>query len=65
MPISAARRIAFDILMRVETQGAYASDLLHEELGIELKSEDAGLATEVTMGVLRRRSLLDFLIEHA
>lgn len=65
MPISAARRITFDILMRVETQGAFASDLLHEELGIELKSEDAGLATEVTMGVLRRRSLLDFLIEHA
>ena len=62
MPVSQARQIAFDILSRVESQGAFASDLLHAELTAKIKSEDAGLATELTMGVLRQQRLLDFLI---
>jgi 16S rRNA (cytosine967-C5)-methyltransferase len=32
MPVTPARRIAFDILLRVETGEAYASDLLHAKL---------------------------------
>jgi 16S rRNA (cytosine967-C5)-methyltransferase len=63
MPISAARKIAFELLRRVEAEGAYASDLLHSELGANVKPVDAALATELTLGVLRWRRLLDFLIE--
>lgn len=70
MTVSPARAIAFDILCRVESEGAYASDLLHAELGGEprhgrskpVKPEDASLATEISLGVLRWRRLLDFLL---
>ncbi len=56
-----ARRIAFDILRKVET-GGYASDLLlAQTAGID--SRDAGLAAEIVFGVLRYRAQLDFLIE--
>ena len=61
--ISVARKIAYEVLSRVEAEGAYASDLLHSELGARVKPEDAGLATELVMGVLRWRRLLDFLLE--
>jgi 16S rRNA (cytosine967-C5)-methyltransferase len=63
MPISPARKIAYDVLGRVEGEGAYASDLLHAELGARVKPADAALATELTLGVLRQRMLLDFLLE--
>jgi 16S rRNA (cytosine967-C5)-methyltransferase len=63
MPISAARTIAFDALRRVEADVAYASDVLHAELDSRVKPADAALATELTMGVLRWRGLLDFLLE--
>ncbi len=59
MPISPARTAAFDILLRVETQAAYASELLHSSLLDGLSSRDRGLATEIVMGVLRWRSRLD------
>jgi 16S rRNA (cytosine967-C5)-methyltransferase len=62
--VSAARKIAFDTLLRVEAEGAYASDVLHTELGANVKTEDAALATELTLGVLRWRGLLDFHLEH-
>ena len=61
--ISAARKIAYEVLRRVEGEGAYASDLLHSELGPRVIPEDAGLATELVMGVLRWRRLLDSLLE--
>ena len=61
--ISPARKIAYEVLRRVEAEGAYASDVLHAELGARVKAEDAGLATELVMGVLRWRRLLDFLLE--
>ncbi|MCU1342493.1 MAG: sun protein, partial [Candidatus Acidoferrum typicum] len=62
MPISPARTIAFDVLRRVETQSAYADEVLRAELGGSVRTEDAGLATELTLGVLRWQRLLDFLI---
>jgi 16S rRNA (cytosine967-C5)-methyltransferase len=37
--------------------------VLHRELGPGVKAEDAALATELAMGVLRWRGLLDFLLE--
>ncbi len=63
MAVSPARQIAFDVLRRVESEGAYASDALHSELSAKIKQPDAALATELTMGVLRWRALLDFLLE--
>jgi 16S rRNA (cytosine967-C5)-methyltransferase len=63
MAVSISRHIAFEVLRRVESEGAYASDLLHAELGANVKLVDAALATELTLGVLRQRRLLDFLLE--
>jgi len=47
----------------VEAEGAYASDVLHAELGPRVTTENAALATEITFGVLRWRRLLDFLLD--
>ena len=66
MPISPARVAAFDILLRVEREDSYASELLHSSRYAELSSADHGLATELVMGVLRWRLLLDHRIaEHS
>ena len=59
MPTSPARTAAFDILLRIEQQDAYASELLHSDPYAKLSPADHGLATELVMGVLRWRSLLD------
>jgi len=63
MPISQARTIAFDVLLRVAKQDAYADDVLRAELDGSVKTEDAGLATELALGVLRWQRLLDFAID--
>jgi 16S rRNA (cytosine967-C5)-methyltransferase len=66
MPISPARIAAFDILLRVEREDSYASELLHASHYSKLSVADHGLATELVMGVLRWRSLLDKRIaEHS
>ena len=66
MPVSPARAAAFDILLRVETTDAYASELLHSSRVAQLSPADHGLATEIVMGVLRWRSVLDELLsKHA
>jgi 16S rRNA (cytosine967-C5)-methyltransferase len=62
MPVSAARAVAFDILLRVEQQDAYASELLHSDRLDKLSTGDRGLTTEIVMGVLRWQSRLDRLI---
>jgi 16S rRNA (cytosine967-C5)-methyltransferase len=59
MANSPARVAAFDILLRIEQQDAYASELLHSSQYAKLSPADHGLATELVMGVLRWRSLLD------
>jgi 16S rRNA (cytosine967-C5)-methyltransferase len=59
MPISPARTVAFDVLLRVEQHDAYASELLHSHRLDGLALDDRGLATELVMGVLRWRSRLD------
>jgi 16S rRNA (cytosine967-C5)-methyltransferase len=63
MSISRARTIAFDVLLRVAKQDAYADDVLRGELDSAVKTEDAGLATELTLGVLRWQRLLDFVLD--
>jgi len=55
--------MAYQVLRRVEAEGAYASDVLYEALDVDMKSADAALATEITLGVLRWRRLLDFLLD--
>jgi 16S rRNA (cytosine967-C5)-methyltransferase len=59
MPISPARVAAFDILLRVEREDSYASELLHSSRYAGVSTADHGLATELVMGVLRWRSFLD------
>ena len=57
--VSPARAAAFDILLRVERESSYASELLHSRTYDRLTAVDHSLATELVMGVLRWRSLLD------
>jgi 16S rRNA (cytosine967-C5)-methyltransferase len=59
MPISPARIAAFDILLRVERESSYASELLHSSRYASLSAADHGLTTGLVMGVLRWRSVLD------
>ena len=65
MPVSPARAAAFDILLRVERESSYASELLHSSVYEQLSTADHGLATELVMGVLRWRSRLDAAIATA
>lgn len=62
MPVSPARAVAFDILLRVEQQAAYASELLHSDRLDKLSVADRALTTEIVMGVLRWQSRLDSMI---
>lgn len=62
MAVSPARNAAFNILLRVERESAYAVELLHSGLVDELSAVDRNLATEIVMGVLRWRSSLDHVI---
>ena len=57
--VSPARAAAFDILLRVEQESSYAAELLHTRTYERLTPVDHSLATELVMGVLRWRSLLD------
>jgi 16S rRNA (cytosine967-C5)-methyltransferase len=59
MPVSPARAAAFEILLKVERDHSYASELLHSSRFHNLSTADHGLLTELVMGVLRWKSLLD------
>src|SRR5436305_2858688 len=59
MPLSSARAAAFDILLRVERESSYASELLHADTYNRLSAQDHALTMELVMGVLRWRSRLD------
>lgn len=65
MTVSAARATAFDILLKVEQQDSYASELLHSYRLDALSQVDRGLCTELVMGVLRWKSVLDDAIAKA
>ncbi len=62
MSLSPARAAAFDVLFRVERNDSYASELLHSTQFSKLSPADHALTTELVMGVLRWRSLLDIEI---
>ncbi len=57
--VSPARAAAFDILVRIERESSYASELLHSRSCNRLSAVDHALTTELVMGVLRWHSLLD------
>ena len=65
MPVSPARAAAFQILLRAERDQSYACELLHSDRNAQLSSADHGLATELVMGVLRWRSVLDQTLARA
>src|SRR5260370_3244619 len=62
MAVSPARAAAFDILLRVEQEASFASELLHSTAYERFSAADHGLTTELVMGVLRWRSRLDAAI---
>ncbi|HEX5708093.1 MAG TPA: transcription antitermination factor NusB, partial [Pyrinomonadaceae bacterium] len=61
--VSPARRAAFEILRRVEEEGAFAAPLL-ASLSVELDPEDRALCHELVLGVLRRQLWLDRALAH-
>ncbi len=61
--VSPARRAAFEILRRVEDEGAFASVLLAAS-DEELRAEDRALCYELVLGTLRWQLWLDAVIEH-
>lgn len=61
--LSPARVAAYEVLERVITQNAFASNLLSTSRYDKLSREDRALLQELTMGVLRWQGRLDFLIE--
>ncbi|GAB2515012.1 RsmB/NOP family class I SAM-dependent RNA methyltransferase [Paramicrobacterium agarici] len=64
--IQASRLVAFDVLMAVDADEAYANLLLpHEIARASLAPNDAALATELCYGTLRRRGHYDAVIENA
>jgi 16S rRNA (cytosine967-C5)-methyltransferase len=63
MPLSPARRAAFEILRRVEDESAYASSLL-ATMDERLRDDDRSLCHELVLGVLRQQLWLDRALEH-
>ena len=62
MKVSPARLTAYEILKRVATEEAYASNILASGRYENLASADHALAQELTLGVLRWQAQLDFII---
>jgi 16S rRNA (cytosine967-C5)-methyltransferase len=61
--VAPSRVAAVDILWRVATEDAFASNLLASPRYDRLSREDHALAQELSLGVLRWQIQLDFLIE--
>jgi 16S rRNA (cytosine967-C5)-methyltransferase len=60
--VSPARRVAYEVLQRVESGHDFAADLLRTPKVSSLSEPDQSLATELVLGVLRRRAELDACI---
>ncbi|GLK18576.1 RsmB/NOP family class I SAM-dependent RNA methyltransferase [Herbiconiux flava] len=64
--VQPARRVALDVIAAVRADDAYANLLLPVRIAdARLSPADAGLATELTYGTLRRRGYYDRVIELA
>jgi 16S rRNA (cytosine967-C5)-methyltransferase len=64
MPAAPSRVAAYKVLLRVERESSYAVELLHSGMLDDLEPADRNLTTELVMGVLRWRSVLDQYIAH-
>ena len=62
--MSDPRRVALEVLLRVEQGGAYANATLDSRLGgdLDLSPRDRALATELVYGTLRRALSLDWIL---
>ena len=65
MGVSPARRAAFIVLMKVETEGAFSTDALHSSLLDSLTERDRALVSEVVLGCLRRQGEIDNFLTQA
>ncbi|MEV7828683.1 RsmB/NOP family class I SAM-dependent RNA methyltransferase [Microbacterium enclense] len=66
MSVQGARAVAYEVLRAVSGDEAYANLLLpHAIVRARLDAKDAGLATELTYGTLRRRGTYDAIIAAA
>ncbi|MBB3158131.1 16S rRNA (cytosine967-C5)-methyltransferase [Microbacterium proteolyticum] len=66
MSVQGARTVAYEVLRAVSGDEAYANLLLpHAIVRARLDAKDAGLATELTYGTLRRRGTYDAIIAAA
>ena len=63
LSVSPARQAAFDILIRVEKEDAYASVRIAALSQSDLSREDRALTQEIVLGVLRWQRSLDYFIE--
>lgn len=64
--VSSPRKIAFDVLLAVEDDDAYANLLLPSKLNsAELSSSDSAFATELAYGTLRMQGFYDAVISNA
>ena len=60
----ATRRVAYDVLQAVHEKDAYSNLVLPSALDhLKVSARDAGLATEMTYGALRRQGSLDAVID--
>ncbi|MBX9672412.1 MAG: 16S rRNA (cytosine(967)-C(5))-methyltransferase RsmB [Candidatus Obscuribacterales bacterium] len=62
----ASRRLALEILIKIERKGAYTNVILKESLdehSRKLNEKDRALVTAIVQGVLRKQSTLDAIIE--
>src|SRR5258705_583364 len=63
VPVTASRKAAYSILLRVGAWRDFAVDLLQREDVSRLSDPDRRLTTEIVMGVLRWQGALDGEIE--
>jgi 16S rRNA (cytosine967-C5)-methyltransferase len=62
--LTKSRKIASQILLRVELAASFADELLNSRLTEDLSPADRGLIQEIVLGCLRRRNQLDWLAAH-
>lgn len=64
--VATPRKVAFDVLLTVEDDDAYANLLLPSKLNsVDLSSADAAFATELAYGTLRMQGFYDAVISNA